>query len=350
VDSLIITEEIPDVLDVYGKVDKERAEEWIWNDINKHPKGSKAYTFALYKMPLEERHALLSTATQTYFRKLEITERLREIRELPKADKPYITGRLEFIPNNNKGKVEFIPDEEGKWKIHALPYFSAERNVDTRNRFKQNRNGVYHPPINPEGCIGYDPFRYKKEDTSSSSLSKAAIVVYQKFDYFGSGNENKYVALYVDRPDDPETSHVEAVKACRFWGYPIMHERVIESVKRIFDSYNMIPFLLKSEKDGIHGMTVDSGGKMVQNALDAMVTKFSLPKNPDDIDQIAIHPFEETLMDMDGFDLKSTTKFDVFMAMVELEWGLKQITFTNYSDNSNLNFQRIISEIIPTRR
>ena len=46
-------------------------------------------------------------------------------------------------------------------------------------------------------------------------------------------------------------------------------------------------------------------------------------------------PFEDVLTDMDAFDIGNTTSYDTMMAMVELEQGLKQINYTNVTDNSN---------------
>lgn len=344
--SMELVEQLPEVLDIYGKVNREMAEEYIWRDVNKHPKNSKEYIYALYKMPIEERHALLTVTSNTYFSKVRITDRLDHLRNLPNDSKPYVRGRFEFTQSGN---VVFEPDEYGHWLIALHPFFSVERNVDTRNRFRKS-DGVFFPPNNPEFGIGYDPIRYKKEDTSSASLSKACIVVAKKHDYYNSGESNQYAALYLHRPDDPVDGHKECAKACKYFGAPCMHERTIESVKSTFEDLHMLPFLQKNEKDNLYGMWIDSQGKVVKNALESMVTKFASPKEDIDVDQISIMPFEECLTDMDSFDIANTTKFDVFMAMVELEYSLKQLSFTNVTDNSQNNLQKYIQEIIPSRR
>lgn len=359
--SLELLENVPEIKDKYGNINKEMAEEYIWNEIKKYPKDSKEYIYALYKQPMELRHTLLTPTGQGYFSKIRITNRLDELRSMPNDGKPYVEGCLEeyedgsvyFISNEEKTircEKQGIAYERGYWKIALLPYFSQETGIDTRNRYKKSKQGVYFPSINPEGAIGYDPIRYKKEDTTSNSLSQAAIISYKKFDYFNSGEVNQYCGLWLHRPDDPDDADKEAMKAAKFWGYPIMHERVIESVKKNFEAANMLPFLLTNPKDGKHGMWIDSQGKVVQNSIKMMQTRFNAPmKEEDDIDYYATHPFEESLQDMDLIDISNTTQFDTFMSMVELEQGLMQIVYTNQTDKTTNTLNEIILSIIPKR-
>lgn len=357
--SLELLEILPAIKDIYGKINREMAEEYIWNDVKKYPKDSKEYIFSLYKQPMELRHALLTPTGQGYFSKLRITHRLDQLRSLPNDRKPYVKGAFEY---DNDGTVFFesneerearcladgIPYTEGHWLVAIHPYFSYERNIDARNRFRVE-NGIFFPPINPEFGIGYDPIRYKKEDTSSNKLSQAAIIVGQKYDYFGSGNANRYAALYLFRPDDPTDANKECIKAAKYYGAPVMHERVIETVKTDFIEENCLPFLMINPKDNLHGMWIDSQGKVVKNAVDWMVTRFSPPKSEEDFDQIAEMPFEYCLIDMDGFDIGNTTGFDTFMSMIELEHCFKNLNFTNLTDNSQVRKLNKAKEIFPPR-
>lgn len=352
---------LSDLLDKYGKVNREVAEEYIWNEVRNHPKDSKGYVYALYKMPMELRHALLTPTGQGYFSKLRITNRLDILRALPWDRKPYIVGSLEENPDGTvyfesnfereiRCEREKITYVAGKWKIALHPYFSEENKIDTRNRYRKV-GGVYFPVINPEGGIGYDPIRYNKDDTSSTSLSDACIIVYKKHDYFKSGEFNQYCGLYLDRPDDPSEANHECIKAAKYWGYPVMHERVIETVKTDFDKANMLPFLMKDPKNDLYGLWIDSQGKVVKNAIDMMVRRFNAPlQNPEDTDYYASHPFEDTLVDMDMFDIANTTAFDCFMAMVELEHGLSQITYTNLTEQVTNSMADIIHQIVPMVR
>lgn len=355
--SFELWERYPQIKDKYGKVNVEMAEEIIATELKKYPKDSKAYIYAMYKMPTRLQHCLLTPTNQGYFSKIRISARLDELRLLPWDSKPYVVGSLEY---NQSGDVYFISNEQkriecekdgtkytpGYWMIAVQPHYSIDKKINLANRYRKI-NGICHPPINPEGAIGYDPIKYRKEDTTSTHLSEAAIIVYKKLDYFKIGDANSYCALWLHRPDDPRDATKECIKAAKFWGYPVMYERIMEAVKEDFEWANMVPFLLKSPKDDIVGMVIDSGGKTVQNAIDWMVTKFSPPKTSEDKDHIAEMPFEPALMDLDTFDVKSTTRFNVFMAMVELEHALQQIIYTNLTDNADMSRMQVIEEIFP---
>lgn len=345
--SLELLEKKPEIKDIYGNINKEMAEEYIWNEINRHPKDSKEYIYSLYKMPMKLQHTLLTATTQGYFSKLRITNRLDYLRSLPNDKKPYVRGKLVDGPN---GKIYFEADEYGKWLMAVMPYFSTEKNIDTRNRFTINNNGVFFPPVNPEFEIGYDPFRYRKEDTKSSSLSRAAIMVHKKHDYFNSGIIDKRAALYLDRPDDPTDAHKECIKACKFFGAYVMHERNIEKVKEVFEENNMLPFMRKSKKDGLYGMYSDSTGKVAKNGVNMLVTRYAPPKEEGQVDQLAEYPFEDGLMDMDDFDISNTTAFDVTMCEIMLEYGLEQNVFTNQTDKTTNTMMNILMELTPHRK
>lgn len=342
--SLDLTEEIPEVLDKYGFVNKEMAEEYLWNNVNKYTKDSKEYVFALYKTPMIEQHAMLSSSTLNLFPKIRIAARLKELGEMSFDEKPYVRGRLE--PQQN-GYVDFVPDESGLWLWAVQPYFSFERNIDTRNRFSVSREGVFFPPINPEGVIGYDPVNYDKENVSSTNLSQACLWIHKKFDYFNSGYEDLPMAMYLGRPDDPHEVNHEAMKACRFTGYPCNHERSISHVYEDFRDYNMLPFLMKDD-DGNYGMS-PSNKKIVKDGIAMLQTRYAPPKAEGQKDQIATYPFEDGLRSLDNFDPANTTPYDPTMGQIYCEHGLKKLIFTNATPSKMNEAIKWKSELLPKR-
>lgn len=342
--SLDLVEEKPEILDQYGFINKEMAEEYLWNNINKYPKDSKEWIFALYKTPMIEQHAMLSSSTLNLFPKIRIASRLTELGQMPYDEKPYVRGRLDPLQN---GYVEFVPDEFGLWLWAVQPFFSIERNIDTRNRFSRSREGVFFPPINPEGSIGYDPVNYDKENTTSSNLSQACLWVHKKFDYFNSGDEDVPMAMYLGRPDDPHEVNHEAMKACRFTGFRCNHERSISHVYEDFRDYNMLPFLSKDD-DGVYGMS-PSNKKIVKDGIAMLQTRYSPPKSEDQKDQIACYPFEDGLRSLDNFDPSNTTPFDPTMAQIYCEHDLKKLIFTNATPQKMNDALRWKAELMPKR-
>lgn len=333
--------------DEFGIVNKEKAEEWVWNEIRKYPEGTKEYIHALYKLPLKEEHALLSSAVTNLFGKVRISSRLTDLESLLPDQKPYVRGSL---VEGQHGKVHFEEDSTGLWLWAVHPYFSVEKNIDTRNRFKII-NGVYFPVQPVAGSIGYDPVNYPKENIKSSNFSQACIFIRIKFDYFNSGKEdsieNEVMAMYLGRPDDPHDVNKESMKACKYTGFACMHERSIAHVYEDYRDANMLPFLMKGE-DGHYGMVTNI--KSTRDGVAMLQARYSPPKDPSQKDQIEIYPFEDGLRSLDNFDPNNTTHFDPTMAEIMCEFGLKQIQFSNVSDTSHLNKQILMNELFPPRK
>lgn len=329
----------------FGKVNKEMAEEWIWNEIKKYPEGTKEYIYALYKLPLKKEHALLSSAVTTLFHKIRISVRLDELEKLMPDQKPYVRGRLE---EDVDGRVYFEEDPAGHWLVAVHPYYSLERGIDTRNRYRKN-GVVLNPSVNPEGAIGYDPINYPKSLTTSNHLSQVCIMVHKKFDYFNSGIEDEKMAMCLYRPDDPHEGNKECMKAAKYWGYPVMFERSVSHPYEDFLNASMLGFLLKGDGK-IWGLS-QSDMKAKQDGVSMLQTRYAVPRpNTDQKDQLACYPFEDGLRSLDNFDINNTTPFDPTMAEIMCEHGLKQIEFTNLTDQSHNNKLSIMKEIFAPYR
>lgn len=329
--------------DKFGIVDKARAEEWVWNEIKKYPAGTKEYIFALYKLPLKKEHALLSSSITNLFSKPRISARLTELEAMLPDQKPYVRGRLD---EDMKGKVWFEPDPAGYWLEFIKPYFSVDKNIDTRNRYRKI-NGIFFPPVNPEGCGGYDPINYPRATLKSNHYSQACIWFHKKHDYFNSGISDEKMLFFLARPDDPHEVNKEAMKACKYTGMPIMHERSVAHVQEDFEKANMLPFLMKGE-DGFYGMVTNQ--KVIRDGVAMLQQRYAPPREENQKDQIAGYPVEDGLRSLDNFDPNNTTQFDPTMAEIMNEFGLKQIQYTNVTDKSVQGMVSMIHEINAPRR
>jgi hypothetical protein len=327
----------------FGDINKDSAEAYVRREVNKHPANSKQRVFEMRRLPLEKKHGLMAAVDKTYFPIIRIDDRLSVLSSLPPSEKPYVRGRLD---EDSKGKIWFEPDEMGHWLVSVHPYFSGEKNIDTRNRFRVN-NGRFYPPTNPEFVIGYDPIKFKTKNTTSKNLSQASAKVWKKFDYFGSGVVNEYAALLLYRPDDPKEAHYEMVKACKYWGAPINPERNAGDTDDVFIQHGMEDFMLKDSK-GIWGTFTTP--KVVETGVQKLVTKFSPPKTEEDRDQIEIYPFEDGLIDFKNFDMNNTLDSHVTMATIMCEIGADQLTQTNISDNSISRMLKAAQSVFPPVR
>lgn len=330
----------------FGDINKDKAEAYIRGEVNKYPANSKQRVFEMRRLPLEKKHGLMAATDKTYFPVIRMQDRLDYLNSLPADQKPYVRGNL--TPPNARGRVDFEPSETGVWLIAIHPYFSAERNIDTRNRFRIIGK-KYHPPINPEGCIGYDTIKFKTKNTTSNpnKLSQACLVVKKKFDYFNSGIFNEYCAIMLDRPENPKDAHFEGIKACLYWGYPINIERNAGDADEVFEDNNAGAFLLK-DKNGIYGFYTNQ--KTTENGVQRMATNFAAPKTPEDKDQIEGYPFEIGLIDYMNFDMGDTESSHVTMADIACNMGLDQIVETNQTDGSVGRMLRAQQEVFATAK
>lgn len=337
----------------YGEIDEERNSEEVLRLHNLHAPGSKEYYFEQRRLPLYREHCLTSTADTTYFDRIRMASRLLYLQGLLPDEKPYVRGRLEDKLVGSIKKVYFEPDPKGNWLFRWMPYASESKGWDLRNRFRVSQDNVYFPPRNPEGVIGYDPIRYKKELVKTGHLSRAAISAHKKFDYHHKPTdkeflEDKRIALWVGRPDRPDDAHYEAVKACKFLGYPIAIERQVESAIETFDKENMTPFVMRDPKDGILGIWTTE--RVKEQGLKLLVSRFAPPQNEDEIDHIEDYPFEEGLIDHMDFDLTNSGKFDVTMSENMLEMGLQWLPRTNNTDTKQEGFNEFFAKFMPERK
>lgn len=357
--SLLLELEMPGIFDQYGDIDRARAEEWIWNEHNKYAVGSQEYIFSLYKFPMKEEHALLSpNVNNGYFNRLRIAARRDQLLGMPINQRPYVRG---ILVETSDDEVSFISDAErqkdsgdipivpGPWLVAILPDAKVKR-----RRF--TRYGEFLFPLNQiEFGAAYDPINYPKNQVvnKSRSLSRAAITVHKKYDYYNNADSDDYVedekaALYLHRPDSPHDANKEAIKACKFWGCMMGFERSVAHVLEDFEDAKMVSFLVE-DHNKIPGYSPNDR-VFVKDGVAMLQARYRNPQTPDEKDQIAIHPFEDSLMDLDGLDINNSTEFDVGMTEVYLEQVLKTIQWSNVDDEQEDGIIEIMEQIIAPRK
>jgi hypothetical protein len=316
--------------DQYGFIDEGRAEEEIWNDRATVEEGSEEWVKKVRKEPLTEEEAMATAEGTSTFDSVRIQSQMTIIEKTPKKDLPFIEG-AELIEETN-GKVHMEDTGKGYWIITKQPKVKKLSHEDRSNRWKKTYDEFLKMNKSPEGAIGYDPVRYGDEQTVSSNVSKAAIVAKYKFDYFGNNCANRYAGLFIHRDEDPDMAHYEALKAAKFWGFPIMYERQVDSVLKYFKDMKALDFLLKNPKDNKYGLWTDNNKKVVKHGVDRFQAYIKRPKKSDEIDYLKEINLLPLLKDAKNFDPAHTRKFDAFMANVMLEHALEQIYFTNELD------------------
>jgi len=156
------------------------------------------------------------------------------------------------------------------------------------------------------------------------------------------------MAFLLWRPDDPHDVNKEAMKAAKFTGYPVSHERSVAHVYEDFEKNNMLPFLMQFE--GNYGIISGSNHKNTKDGVAMLQARYRTPQSPEEKDQIACHPFEDCLRSHRDFDPANTQAFDPTMAEIMCEHGLKQIPYTNMTDISVHQMMDRIHEVVVPRK
>lgn len=357
--SLFLEQEMPGIIDKYGDVDNDRAEEWIWNEHKKYAPGSQEHIFSLYKFPMKKEHVLLSpNVNNGYFNRLRIATRRDQLLGMPYDQRPYVRGNLY---EDEDGEVYFKSDAErqkeagempiipGVWLVSILP--------DTKiKRPRFIRFGEFLFPLKQIEFGGsYDPINYPKNQVvrNSKSLSRAAITIHKKYDYYNDPDSDDFVedekaAIYLDRPDSPHDANKEAIKACKFWGCMMGFERSVAHVLEDFETAKMVSFLV-CDHNNIPGYS-PSDAVLRKSGVAMLQARYRNPQSPDEKDQIACHPFEDSLMDLDGLDINNSTEFDLGMTEVYLEPVLKSIQWSNVEDDFEESLTDAMESIIAPRK
>lgn len=337
-----------EMADKYGKIDAARAEEAIMNELANFTVGTKEYIYQKRRIPLTIQDALASATLSNIFDKDRIEKRLTILRKTPKDKLPYVEGTFE---EENNGKVHWVPDVNGgPWKLHWLPLITKDE--DRSNRWRKDYEGKIKLMGQVGGSIGYDPVRILGVDSRSGVLSKAAILVKQKYDYFGNGGANKFNAMYLHRPDDPNEPTYQCFLACKFFGYRAMIESNVERPREWFRDVKInATDLMEKGDDGFYGMNVHGRNNVVKDGIDMIQASILKPKpGTDDIDWLLEEPFEETLTEMNEFDKTKTTTFNLMMARIQLEFGLKKVKWSNVTDELMLEPPKGINAMVPGRK
>jgi hypothetical protein len=331
-----------DFADKFGFINIDQAQTYIHNSRKQYTEGSTEWTYEVRRYPLTLEEAISTANGIGIFDNKRINAKITII---DKYKKP--VTKLGSLEEDPKGKVIFEPSNNGIWEWNKLPRINQSKDYSNR-WFKDPIEDNIHLLSNPQGVIGYDPVRYAVVDTTSQSLSMAAILAYQKFDYFDNGGANQVQALWHGRPDDSEIAHYECFKVSKFLGYPIAFERQVESVKRRMQELHALPLLLRSHYDGKLGFWTTT--KTIKDGVDLIQALWKKPQTVDDMDYLMMVEFRKLLEEALKVDPKHMTKFDIMVSLMQALLGAIQVKETVVNENFENNINNVLSIIQPSRK
>ena len=302
-------------IDKYGFVDREKAEieyqEEIDIKIKQFGDGSKEHIAELKALPRTPEDAFDTPEQYSAFnRSGRVSKWEREILSLPVAERGYVNGKFK---ENIKGDVYFDTDpiyEHYGWSISGLK-------IEKPNNLKKFGKTYGLAARNPEGTVGYDPFRIDKDDAISAHLSQAGIVLYKKFDHISkNGLENKIIGIYIGREEDGKQVHEQCALAARYFGFYLSPERNVGVTWFKEHGYNEM--VTNSPYDGKKGILMQTSEQ--KNVLrDGMELISDYIKEPQEggVDLLRTIIFPELLAQLKSFTKDALRSHDLIAALIQ---------------------------------
>ena len=174
-----------------------------------------------------------------------VSEQRESVDNTPVENRGYFTGK--FIDGNTI-------DRSSKYINYGWQFF-----VDKGyGRGLHRKSGdQYVVCRNPDGTVGYDPYRIGKP--ISKNFSNAGIVVYQVKDtHSKNGIKKEVIATFSGRSTDPEEIHEQAVFAALYYGFIFAPETNIGTDwYKKNGYYNLIP--MSWYQKGTRGIMITTG-------------------------------------------------------------------------------------------
>lgn len=323
-------------MDKFGNCNERLAREYLEEERAGYEEGTKEYLYHVRRYPFTAEEALASSENSSVFSNTRLTAQQSKIYTLGGGARPYTTGNFHW--DTTRDLVEFRPNPKGYWKMgYQIPAAARNRCVKVKGR-------LILPP-NPEGVIGNDPVRTAQN--VSGHLSMNAAYVFQRYDYYNSGNANKILAQLYGRDEDVDVFNEQIRLASLYYAYPVMTERQVTSTYDWFRYYKMESFLLRSEYDtGIglfmRGPVIDDGLELIQNLI-------KKPADEEAEDYLDFIVYEEAIEQLRYFEKAKSTKYDAVMGLIMTLIGAKQLKYTIVSEQALAAKIKVLQALFPFR-
>jgi hypothetical protein len=259
------------------------------------------------QFPRTEQHAFRDETKQSLFNLTKIYEQIDYNEEI-KMSGVVTQGSLQWRNGVKDTTVEFMPNNNGRFKISWIPDVSLQNRILIKN-------GVKHPGNEHMGAFGCDS--YDISGTVDRLGSNGALHGVTKFS-MENAPPNRVFLEYVARPQTAEIFFEDVLMALVFYGMPILCEN------------NKPRLLYYLKRRGYRGYSMNRPDKVWNKLSVAEKEIGGIPNSSEDIKQAhaaAIESyienyvgqlgdnygdmfFNRTLEDWSKFDINNRTKFD----------------------------------------
>ena len=259
------------------------------------------------QFPRTEAHAFRDETKSSLFNLAKIYQQIDYNEELVNSIK-VTTGNFQWQNGIKDTKVQFFPNQKGRFNITWVPAFHLQNNV-------VNKKGGKYPGNEYLGAFGCDS--YDISGTVDGKGSNGSLHGLSKFS-LADCPPNHFFLEYISRPETAEIFFEDVLMACVFYGMPILAEN------------NKPRLLYYFKRRGYRGFSINRPDK-IWNKLSTTEKEIGgIPNSSEDIKQAhaaAIETyietfvgdlgethgdmyFQETLEDWAQFNINNRTKHD----------------------------------------
>ena len=278
------------------------------NEVDSLKKDPDALNEFYRQFPRSESHAFRDESKQSIFNLTKIYQQI-DYNDSLIIDHHLTRGDLKWKNGIADSKVEFLPNPRGRFYVSWTPSKTLQNRVDTVNGFKIPGN----KHIGAFGCDSYDI-----SGTVGGGGSNGALHGLTTFS-MDDAPSNEFFLEYIARPQTAEIFFEDVLKACVFYGMPILIENNKPRLLYHFKNRGYRKFcmnrpdkvynkLSKTEKElgGIPNSSEavkQAHASAIESYIDAHI---GMKENSDMGDCV----FTRTLEDWAKFDINNRTKFD----------------------------------------
>lgn len=201
------------------------------------------------QVPIRISECFLSASNSIGFNIHILSSRIAELN----ASKPkWVTGNFKrYEPSNRFSKVYFEEDPNGNFNLSKILKQSEA------NKFFRGERGWYYPGNGGKYNAGADPFKFG--EVEGNRMSDGGLAVKYKYDEevdpltkpIEDWESDRFVLTYRHRPDSKKEYTDDVLKACLYFGCPVLSETNVPQVVDDFTEWGAYPFLKHlRDKDG----------------------------------------------------------------------------------------------------
>ena len=260
------------------------------------------------QFPRTESHAFRDESKQSIFNLTKIYQQI-DYNDSLITDHHLTRGNLSWKNGIKDTEVMFNPDTRGRFYISWTPEKGLQNRIETKN-------GIKHPGNKHLGAFGCDS--YDISGVVGGGGSNGALHGKTMF-HMDNAPVNQFFLEYIARPQTAEIFFEDVLKACVFYGMPILIENNKPRLLYHFKNRGYRGFcmnrpdkhytkLSKTEKE-LGGMPNSSEDvkQAHASAIESYIEEHIGIKNEDEMGDCI---FARTLEDWAKFDINNRTKFD----------------------------------------